>query len=132
MNRGKYRGIPKKGWSQTAFLILIFITLGLFFIFLFPDYWYLWLLIIGGGLALLVVWHTKNFAYRCPRCDKVFEVSAIEEFLGPTGINAKYLKCPKCGKRAWVEMLRIQEHAALRGKLLSEKQNNTGHEKGEG
>jgi uncharacterized protein with PIN domain len=51
----------------------------------------------------------KNFAYRCPVCGEVFEISATENFLGPNGVNKKYLKCPKCGKRGWVEILRIKE-----------------------
>ena len=37
------------------------------------------------------------------------EVSILENFLGPDGVNKKYLKCPKCGKRGWAEILRIKK-----------------------
>jgi len=110
MNREKYWEITKKDWFQTAFLLLIFVmTLGLFSIFLLPGYWYFWLLIVAVELALLVAWHAKNFAYRCPRCGEVFEISTLGDFLGPNGVNKKYLKCPKCRKKAWAEVLRIKE-----------------------
>ena len=66
-----------------------------------------WLIIITGTL-LLVAWHTKNFAYLRPSCGEVFEVSTLENFPEPNGVNKKYLKCPKCGKRDRAEILRIK------------------------
>jgi uncharacterized C2H2 Zn-finger protein len=106
--------------------------LGISSYLLLPGYWYFWLPIVVSVLALLVRWHAKNFAYRCPRCGKVFEVSTFEDFLGPNGVNKKYLKCPICRRRAWAEILRIKEQPVLRSKLLFEEQNNTGYEKGKG
>jgi uncharacterized C2H2 Zn-finger protein len=109
MNREKYWEITKKDWLQTAFLLLMFITtLGLFSILLLPDYWYFWILIIAVELLLIVSWHAKNFSYRCPKCDQVFEISTIQDVISPNGVNKKYLKCPKCRKRAWAEVLRIK------------------------
>lgn len=109
MDVKKYRKTTKKDWYRTAFVLLLFIALiGLFSVLLLPDYWYFWLLIIATGTLLLVIWHTKNFAYRCPACGEVFEVSTLENFLSPSSINKKYLKCPKCGKRGWAEILRIE------------------------
>jgi uncharacterized C2H2 Zn-finger protein len=78
-------------------------------VFLLANYWYLWLMIIAGVLVLLVVWHAKNFVYLCPRCGEVFEVSKLENFISPNGVNKKYLRCPRCGKRTWTEILRIKE-----------------------
>ncbi len=110
MNREKYRETTKKDWLQTAFLLLIFITtVGLFSILLPPDYWYFWLLIMAAELSLLVAWHAKNFSYRCPRCGEVFDISTIEDLISPNGVNKKYVKCPKCRKRYWVEILRVKE-----------------------
>jgi len=110
MNVKRYGEVTKKDWYQTALILLIFITtLGLSSVILLPGYWYFWLLIVVVGVALLVAWHAKNFAYCCPGCGEVFEISALEDFLGPNGVNKKYLKCPKCGKRAWAEILRIKK-----------------------
>lgn len=110
MNAKKYGETAKEDWYRTAGAILLFIAvIVLFSILLLPDCWYLWLLAIITGTLLLVIWHTKNFAYRCPKCGEVFEVSALENFFGPNGINKKYLKCPVCGKRRWADILRIEK-----------------------
>ncbi|WP_156161120.1 MULTISPECIES: hypothetical protein [unclassified Methanosarcina] len=50
---------------------------------LIPDRWYLWLLIIGGGGALLVAWYTKNFAYQHPKSGEVFEISPLGNIFSP-------------------------------------------------
>ncbi len=105
----KYQMVTGKDWGKTAFLLFIFVTvMSLSSIILFSEYWYFWLLIVVGGMTLIVTWHAKNFAYRCPGCGEIFEVSAMEDFFGPNGVNKKYLRCPKCGKRAWAEILRIK------------------------
>lgn len=110
MNEEKYLEVAKKDWYQTAFVLLIYITtLTLFAVPLLPDYWYFWLLIVVAGLAFLVAWHAKNFAYICPNCGDVFEISVLDDLLGPSGVNKKYLKCPKCGKRAWAKIMRIKK-----------------------
>jgi hypothetical protein len=110
MSAKKYGETTKNDWYRTALVLFLFIiVIVLFSAFLLPDYWHFWLLAIITGTLLLVIWHTRNFAYRCPVCGEVFEISAMENFLGPNGVNKKYLKCPKCGKRGWVEILRIKE-----------------------
>lgn len=109
MNAKKYGETTKGDWYRTNLLIFLFIVvIVLSSIVLLPDYWYLWLLIIITGTLLLVIWHTKNFAYLCPTCGEIFEVSTLENFLGPNGISRKYLKCPRCGKRHWADILRIK------------------------
>jgi predicted RNA-binding Zn-ribbon protein involved in translation (DUF1610 family) len=110
MNEEKYLEVTEKDWFQTTVALLIYVaTLVLFSVLLLPDYWYFWLLIVLAGLAVLVAWHAKNFAYMCPKCSEVFEASALEDFLGPNGLNKKYMKCPKCGKRAWAKIMRIKK-----------------------
>ena len=104
---GKLR--KKTGIGQPCILLVFIATLGFFSVLLLPDYWYFWLLIVVAGMALLVAWHAENFAYICPKCGAVFEISALKDFLGPNSITKKYLKCPKCKKRAWAEILRIKE-----------------------
>jgi uncharacterized C2H2 Zn-finger protein len=129
----KYWEVTKNEWFRTALLLYIFITiLGICTVLLLPGYWYFWLLLFIVALALILEQHAKNFAYRCPRCGKVFEISALENLLRPAVVNKKYLKCPICRRMAWAEILRIKKHPVLRSKLLSEEQNNTDYEKGKG
>ena len=109
MNAKKYGETTKRDWYRTSLILLLFIAItALSSVFLLPDYWYLWLLVIIIGILLLVVWHAKNFAYRCPACGEFFEVSTLENFLGPNCLNKKYLKCPRCGKRGWAKILKIK------------------------
>ncbi|WP_048050741.1 hypothetical protein [Methanosarcina soligelidi] len=110
MSTKKYRKTAKADWYRTALVLFLFITVMVFSsIFLRPGCWYLLILIIITGTLLLVNWHTKNFAYLCPICGRVFEVSTLENFLGPDRVNKKFLKCPKCGKRSWAQILRIEK-----------------------
>jgi DNA-directed RNA polymerase subunit RPC12/RpoP len=102
--------ISKRDWYGKAPMLFAFIALiGITSVFLLPHRWYLWLTVLVGGAALLVTWHTKNFAYLCPRCGDVFEVSMLEDLLSPNGGSKKYVKCPQCRKRAWADILRIKE-----------------------
>lgn len=115
MNRNKYWGITRSDWYGIAQVIFAFIAVIMILsFFLLPGYWYLWLIIVAGGLALLVAWHARNFAYLCPGCGEVFEISTLENFISPNGVNKKYLRCPRCGKRAWADILRIKEATILK------------------
>jgi len=133
MIKERYWEVTKKDWFRTALTVFIFITiLVVSSVLLLPGYWYFWLLIIITALSLLAEWHSRNFAYSCPKCGIVFKISAFEYLFCPNGANMKYLKCPKCRRKAWVDVLRIKEQAFLRNELLFEEQNNTGYEKGKG
>ncbi|HET8686570.1 MAG TPA: hypothetical protein VFM18_07885 [Methanosarcina sp.] len=115
MDRNRYWEVSQSDWYATAQVLFAFIAvIVMSSVFLLPGYWYLWLLIIAGSLALIVAWHAKNFAYLCPRCGEVFEVSTLEDFLSPNGVNKKYLKCPRCGKQAWADILKIKEQTVLK------------------
>jgi predicted RNA-binding Zn-ribbon protein involved in translation (DUF1610 family) len=116
MDAEKYWDVTRKDWSRTSILLLLFVAVtGLSSILLLTEHWYFWFLIVAGSLVLLVVWHTKNFAYLCPGCGQIFEISTIDDLLGPNGVDKKYLKCPKCGKRSWAEILKIKEQVTLDG-----------------
>ncbi|MCC4767178.1 hypothetical protein FXW07_11250 [Methanosarcina sp. DH1] len=110
MDKNRYWEITRSDWYGTVQVLFAFIAVIMISsVFLLASYWYLWIMIIAGVLFLLVVWHTKNFAYLCPGCGEVFEVSTLEDFISPNGVNKKYLRCPRCGKRAWADILRIKE-----------------------
>lgn len=66
------------------------------------------LLVLGGVvliLGLLVYWHSRTNGYRCPGCGAEFAISAWADFLSPQTLTSKYVKCPVCGRRAWMEGL---------------------------
>jgi DNA-directed RNA polymerase subunit RPC12/RpoP len=58
-----------------------------------------------GILAVLVRWHAASTGYRCPNCGEDFAISAWADFLTPHMLTTKYVKCPACAKRAWMEAL---------------------------
>ncbi len=63
---------------------------------------------IAGALAVLAVlvrWHAATAGYRCPGCSHEFIISAWADFLSPHMLTTKYVKCPACGRRAWMEAL---------------------------
>lgn len=107
----QYRETKKEDWTKTIINVLIFsavIIIGA--ILLLPVYWPVWFIVVIGGLFLLVRWHTKNFAYRCSECGHEFEISAFTNFISlqtlGKGGGWKYLKCPKCQKRAKAAVLK--------------------------
>lgn len=115
MNRNRYWKITRSGLYGTAKVLFEFIVVIMISsVFLLASYWFFWLMIIAGFLILLLVWHAKNFAYLCPGCGEVFKVSTLKGFISPNGVNKKYLRCPRCGKKAWADMLRIKEKIVLK------------------
>lgn len=74
-----------------------------------PDFWYLWGLVAGAGLYLLVRWHSRRFGYRCPACSHEFEITSASDFLSPQGFGReggwKRLTCPDCGTRGRTTVL---------------------------
>ncbi len=115
MNKNRYWKVPQSHWYETAeilFSSIAVIVISSFF--LLPDNWYLWIMIIAGNLALLATWYAKNSAYLCPGCGEVFEVSKFKNFISPNAVNKKYLKCPKCRKRVWADVLKIKEQTLLK------------------
>ncbi len=56
-------------------------------------------------LALLIAWHARTTAYRCEHCGTEFTISAWRDALSPHTLEAKYLRCPACGRRSWARAL---------------------------
>jgi hypothetical protein len=115
MDGDRYWKVSQRDWYETAevlFASIAVIVISSFF--LLPDHWYLWIMIIAGNLALLVIWYAKNSSYLCPGCGEVFEVSKFKNFISPNAVNKKYLKCPRCRKRVWADVLKIKEQTLLK------------------
>ena len=110
MDAEKYWEVPRRDWGRTSMFLLLFVAIiSLSSILLLTEHWYFWFLIVTACLAFIVTWHAKNFAYHCPRCGNIFEISIKEYLLAPNGMDKKYIKCPKCEKRSWAEILKIKE-----------------------
>ncbi len=109
MNR--YQDLTRGDVFKTGIAILGFIVLevggALFFL---PNYWYMWIVLVIGGLAMLITWHTTYFGYRCPHCGHTFAISVLRNLISPHGIGRhggwKYLTCPQCHCRARMSLLK--------------------------
>jgi DNA-directed RNA polymerase subunit RPC12/RpoP len=105
-----YREARRKDWWKTVVFIAAYLAvLGFTAIYLLVSFWYVWVALAVAGLVILVSWHAKVTAYRCPRCGYEFEISVLTDFLSPHGVNKdgawKYLKCPNCQHRSRMEVL---------------------------
>lgn len=115
MNKNRYWEVSQSDWYGMAQVLYAFVAvIVISSVFLLPGHWYLWLMMIAGYLALLIAWYTKNFAYLCPGCGEVFGVSTLKNFISPNVVNKKYLKCPRCRKRVWADILKIKEKTFLK------------------
>jgi len=106
-----FRETNKKDWFHLGiYLVLWLLLLGVGAVILIPLYppagFIIWLVIFAGtGLLLLVRWHSRSTGYRCSDCGAEFEISALVDFISPQVPDKKLLKCPRCGKRAWDQVL---------------------------
>lgn len=61
-------------------------------------------IIFFSGIAVLNIWHTKNYNWKCDKCGVLFSISCKENLLGINGgINKKLLYCPTCEKKRWCD-----------------------------
>lgn len=105
----QYKETSSRDWVKTSVLVfLLVLAIAAGGVLLLPSFWYVWLAIVGISILLLVVWHSRSFAYRCPKCGTTFEISALTDFITPQGMGRdenghvygwKYLKCPGCQRR---------------------------------
>ena len=106
-----YRKPKRSDWTKSLFFIGVYIAvIAVSSFFLLLSYWYLWIVLVGGGLVILVLWHTTSTAYHCPKCGANFEISFLTDFFSPHGVTNgggawKYLKCPVCSTRSKMEIL---------------------------
>jgi len=105
----RYRDIERSDWRGIWVILLFILMITLSSVFMLPKYWHLWMMMTIGSIYLILTWHTKNFAYRCPNCNEIFEILFTDNFLGPNNITKKYLKCPKCEKGGWAQIMIINK-----------------------
>ena len=109
----QYYHRPKKGdWVKGSLAIagyILAISVSAFYLLI--EYWYLWLVIVVGGLVLIVNWHTQSYAYRCRNCGTEFEISFLANLVAPHGIDKEggwsWVKCPQCKNRHKATIVKI-------------------------
>ena len=103
---------PEKGdYFRSVVYILIYVVLiggGAFL--LLPDYWYLWAILVIGGMVLLVNWHRGETLYQCPNCNHTYEISFWVDLISPHGVDSDgawlSLRCPNCNQRRKTQVLK--------------------------
>jgi len=105
----RYREATARDWLRAGVYIALAIgTIVVSIVLLFPlgpVGVTVWLAVSGGTMYLLVRWHAKITAYRCPECGHEFEISVLTDFVSPHWCSKKRLRCPECGGRDWATIL---------------------------
>jgi DNA-directed RNA polymerase subunit RPC12/RpoP len=110
-----YREPTPRDWGRTgAYILAAITTITGSAVILSPIVWpfgfIIWLVTAPvGTLFLLVRWHARSTAYRCPVCGNEFEISTLTDLASPHAFGKKYLKCPRCGNRRWMQVLIKEE-----------------------
>ncbi len=107
-----YQDSTRKDWIIGISILVIYVmAISLAAFLLLPEYWYWWLFLVIGGMILLVLNQTKNYACRCRDCGDEFEISFFTNLLSPHGVdkegNWQWVKCPNCEKRTRVTVIKI-------------------------
>ncbi len=106
-----YRKPNRGDWAKSLLFIGIYVAvISVAAFILLVTYWYLWLALVAGGLFIIVLWHKKSTAYRCPKYGSEFEVSLLTDLVSLHGVTKNgggwlYLKCPVCFNRSKMEVL---------------------------
>jgi len=105
-----YREPRRKDWVKSLFYIAIYIAvLGFSSFYLLLSYWFVWAMLVIGGLLILLYWHARNTGYHCQKCGCEFEISMLTDFLSHHGVDKEgawmYLNCPKCSTRSRMRIL---------------------------
>jgi DNA-directed RNA polymerase subunit RPC12/RpoP len=104
----RFEDVTKEDQKNALIIVVVFTLIILVSaLLLLPlGFWYLWVPIFVVGVAILLVWSTYSFGYRCSNCGNEFDVSMLTSFYTPhlgmtVGGARKYLKCPRCGQWEW-------------------------------
>jgi len=66
----------------------------------------LWIaIVVPVLLAAILLWHSRATAYRCPECDHEFTIGAWRDLITPHRLDKFRLRCPRCGKVSWMQVL---------------------------
>ena len=98
---------------SVAYILVYVIIIGASAFLLFPKLWYIWLTLVVVGMLILVNWHKEKTAYRCPKCEHIYEISFLTDLTAPHGFNRDgawlMLRCPNCRQRRKTMVLKKVE-----------------------
>jgi hypothetical protein len=109
----EYRKTNWRDWADIIVrLVLMFLAMFVGAALLGPPNLYLWPIPSLVPIVWIILWHTRNFAYRCQNCGHAFEISFWHNMVSPhspdgKGGGWKYVKCPRCKEWTGAEVLRI-------------------------
>lgn len=110
----KFTKPEKSDYIRSIVYVLLYVVLiggGAFF--LLPDYWYLWVGLVVGGMVLLVSWHRGESVYQCPNCAHTYEISFWVDLISPHGVDKDggwlSLRCPNCKQRCKTRVMKRVE-----------------------
>jgi DNA-directed RNA polymerase subunit RPC12/RpoP len=111
------RPVSRSDRRKTALYLLAFvIVVVLSGAVILPQVWpmglFLWLVVVGATLFLLVRWHSSSTVYYCAACGHDFVISTWTDLMAPHKPGAKLLTCPECGTRDWAEVLMAEAEEA--------------------
>ncbi|MFH2038098.1 MAG: hypothetical protein ABIJ65_01550 [Chloroflexota bacterium] len=98
---------------SVVYISIYVIVIGISAFLLLPGLWYAWLGLVLAGMLILVNWHKQKTAYRCPKCEHVYEISFLADLVAPHGFNSEggwlLLRCPGCHQRSVTQTLKKVE-----------------------
>jgi hypothetical protein len=111
-SQNKYQIPTRKDWVVGIILLVSYVlVIGVGAFLLIPRYWYLWLLLVFGGMFLMVLHQTKHYACRCRKCGCEFEISFFANLIAPHGVDKEgsweWVRCPNCQKRTKATVIKI-------------------------
>lgn len=73
-----------------------------------PVSYLVWILVSSGvGFLAFLKWRSARAAYMFPRCAQPFRVEVIAELWAPYFGENRLLVCPRCGREAWCQSVRL-------------------------
>ena len=89
---------------RLIFSLVYIVILVIAAIFLLPDYWYLWLILVLIVLTRFISWSSKKKYYECIKCGTTFSQEKRRFSFVPKAsdlyTSEKTIKCPKCGSNS--------------------------------
>lgn len=72
---------------------------------------------VGAGIlqAVLVLIHLyirKHYHYACPCCNETFKPTTFLNSVGIINVANRWLVCPHCGKKSYMELLKDKDPSA--------------------